>query len=254
MARKKPMKPVARDDFAVLLAEVKGRIQSAQTRAILAVNAELVRLYWDIGRILDDRQQREGWGAAVIPRLAMELKNELPDLKGFSERNIGRMIAFYRAYPDPASILPQPAAKLPTSPEAPQVAAKFEDTPFWSIPWFHHVILMEKVKDLPTRRWYMEQTLANGWSRNLLTLQIDAQAHARQGKDGLDQHRASEQEGKRETESGDKGKQRVAERMLKPHCVFAQSFGARALNIGFVRHLEQACAQDACEYRRHPQR
>jgi hypothetical protein len=94
-----------------LLAEVKGRIQAAQTRAMLTVNAELVRLYWDIGRLIDRRQQYEGWGAAVIPRLARELKNALPELKGFSERNIGRMIAFYREYPDPAAILPQPAAR-----------------------------------------------------------------------------------------------------------------------------------------------
>ncbi|MDD4270060.1 MAG: DUF1016 N-terminal domain-containing protein [Thermoguttaceae bacterium] len=72
---------------------------------ILSVNAELVRLYWDIGRIIHERQHREGWGAGVIPRLAPHLKNELPDLKGFSERNIGHMIAFYREYPDPTAIL-----------------------------------------------------------------------------------------------------------------------------------------------------
>ena len=71
---------VIRSDFAALLADVKGRIQAAQTRAVLSVNAELVRLYWDIGRMIDDRQRREGWGAAVIPRLALELKNELPEL------------------------------------------------------------------------------------------------------------------------------------------------------------------------------
>ena len=79
---------------------MKGRIQTAQTRAVLSVNTELVRLYWDIGRIIDGRQQREGWGAAVIPRLALALHNELPEVKGFSERNIKRMLTFYREYPD----------------------------------------------------------------------------------------------------------------------------------------------------------
>lgn len=169
MASRKPEDVPVRSDFAALLTDVKSRIQSAQTRAVLAVNAELVRLYWDIGRIIAERQQQAGWGAAVIPRLANELKNELPEVKGFSERNIGRMIAFYREYPNPAALLPQPAAKLP-------------DSLIWSIPWFHHVILMEKVKDLSARRWYMEQTLENGWSRNTLTLQIEAQAHTRHGK------------------------------------------------------------------------
>lgn len=112
MASRKPTSAAAgRSDFAALLADVKGRIQAAQTRAVLAVNGELVRLYWDIGRIIVDRQRREGWGAAVIPRLALKLKNELPDRKGFSERNIDRMIAFCRGYPIPSDFSPPAVAK-----------------------------------------------------------------------------------------------------------------------------------------------
>jgi len=157
MAAKHPAKA---DDFVLLLDEVKQRIQLAQTRAVLAVNSELVRLYWDIGRIIHVRQRREGWGAAVIPRLAAELKNELPDVKGFSERNIGRMIAFYRSYPEPSAILPQPVAKLTTATEKrpqsgalapssnlPQPVAQLTDSLLWSVPWAHHVVLMEKVPD-----------------------------------------------------------------------------------------------------------
>ena len=102
-------------DFPILLKEIKNRIQHAQTRAMLAVNAELVQLYWDIGRIIAARQEQEGWGAAVIPRLARELKNELPKEKGFSERNLDRMIAFYRIYSDPAEFSPPPVAKLISS-------------------------------------------------------------------------------------------------------------------------------------------
>jgi len=170
------------NDFALLLTEVKQRIQLAQTQAVLAVNSELVHLYWDIGRIIGARQKLEGWGAAVIPRLARELKNEMPELKGFSERNIGRMIAFYREYPDPSAFLPQPAAKISSPVKMPQPAAKSGTALLWAIPWFHHIVLMEKVKDIPTRYWYMEQTLANGWSRNILAMQIEAKAHARHGK------------------------------------------------------------------------
>jgi hypothetical protein len=99
-------------DYANLLRDIKHRIRQAQTRAVLSVNAELVGMYWDIGRIIHHQQQDEGWGTAVIPRLARELHNELPDEKGFSERNIKRMLAFYRAYPEPAQIVPQPAAQL----------------------------------------------------------------------------------------------------------------------------------------------
>ena len=70
--------------FQNLLIDIRDRIRSSQTSAVLAVNAEMLRLYWDIGRLIDLRQSAEGWGAAVIPRLATELKNELPELKGFS--------------------------------------------------------------------------------------------------------------------------------------------------------------------------
>jgi hypothetical protein len=129
MKGEKPKKrAVVRSDFAVLLADIKDRIQSAQTRAALAVNSELVRLYWDIGRIIDERQRREGWGAAVIPRLAAELRNELPDLKGFSERNIKRMLAFHREYPDPGEFARQPLAQLPAPEKVPRVAAQLEPT------------------------------------------------------------------------------------------------------------------------------
>jgi predicted nuclease of restriction endonuclease-like (RecB) superfamily len=181
--------------FPNLLKDVKARIQEAQTRAILSANAELVRLYWDIGRMIDARQQREGWGAAVIPRLARELQNELPEEKGFSERNIKRMLAFFRTYPNPANflspvvakslpapIVPQPAAHLESSPKMPRLAAQLPDSLLWSIPWFHHIILMEKMKDPTVRLWYMQQTLANGWSRHILQAMIQSESHRRQGR------------------------------------------------------------------------
>lgn len=100
-------------DFTVLLTDVKERILAARTRAVLAVNAELVRLYWEVGRIIHERQRTEGWGAAVIPRLSSALKNELPEVKGFSERNIRRMLAFFREYPElgGGGIVPPPVAQ-----------------------------------------------------------------------------------------------------------------------------------------------
>lgn len=189
MSKKKPAPPAKIDAYAALLTDVKARIRHAQTRAVLAVNAELVRLYWDIGRALDAKQAEEGWGAGVIPRLALDLKNELPEVKGFSERNIDRMIRFYRAYPDPAAISPQPVAKLEPPPVSQQTAAKvpqpvaeMPESLIWSVPWAHHVILLEKVKPLEQRTWYMRETLAHGWSRNILSLQIAGHALARRGK------------------------------------------------------------------------
>lgn len=95
-----------------LLAEIRLRIQSAQTRVMPGVNAELIRLYWEIGQMLDARQKSEGWGAAVISRLARDIRNELPEVKGFSERNIKRMLAFYREYLAAIAVWQQRARRI----------------------------------------------------------------------------------------------------------------------------------------------
>jgi predicted nuclease of restriction endonuclease-like (RecB) superfamily len=189
--------------YAPFLGAVKNRIRAAQVKATLAANAELIHLYWDIGRAIAAMQEKEGWGAGVIPRLARDIANDLPEVKGFSERNIGRMIAFAREYPGMKEFLPQAAAKfiggsigpqavaqLPSSAILPQAAAKLA-TPddlvvlqqlAAQLPWFHHVILMEKVKDLRARLWYVQQTITHGWSRSVLALQIDSRAYERRGK------------------------------------------------------------------------
>ncbi|MFI5386881.1 MAG: PDDEXK nuclease domain-containing protein [Fimbriimonadales bacterium] len=137
-------------DFPNLIKKIKARIQQAQTRAILAANFELVRLYWDIGRLIDQRQRQEGWGAAVIPRLARELRNELPEVKGFSERNIKLMVQFAHEYRDafaPSPAIGKPAvAQLPALTNGQQLVAQ--------IPWAHNVLLMQRVKE-PAARLYL---------------------------------------------------------------------------------------------------
>ena len=167
--------------YATLLADIKQRVRRAQVRAMLAVNAELIRLYWDIGRVIDERQQQEGWGAGVIPRLARDLHNDLPEEKGFSERNIKQMLVFYREYAQ-LSFVQQPAAQIETGPKVPQAAALFTAELILALPWTHHAILMAKVKDPATRHWYMQAALEHGWSRSILVMQIETAAHQRQGR------------------------------------------------------------------------
>ena len=184
-----------------LLADIKARIRAAQHRAALSANAEMVLLYWDIGRLIAARQEHEGWGAGVIPRLAADLKNELPEEKGFSERNIKLMVQFFNTYPDtlelgqpsvaqiasehpPRSIGQRAVAQLPApTPMAPQAAAQLHtiQQAVLAMSWAHNVILIQKLKDLPTRLWYASQTLEQGWSRDTLILQIKNRAHERQG-------------------------------------------------------------------------
>jgi predicted nuclease of restriction endonuclease-like (RecB) superfamily len=146
--------------YKALLADLKRRIQEAQVRAGLAVNRELVLLYWSIGREILVRQEREGWGAKVIDSLARDLHQSFPEMKGLSPRNLKYMRALAEAWPE-ESIVQQAAAQ---------------------IPWFHNCTLLDKVKDPLERLWYTQQTIANGWSRNVLILQIESGLYRRQGK------------------------------------------------------------------------
>ena len=95
--------------YAGLLAEIKSRIQTAQSGAVLAINGGL-NLFWQVWKLLDSRQGQEGWRAAVIPCLARDIRNELLELKGFSERILKRRLAFYRAYSDASEFVPQAVA------------------------------------------------------------------------------------------------------------------------------------------------
>ncbi len=176
--------------YANLLNDIKNRVRSAQTRAVLAVNAELLQLYWQVGQLIENRQQQQGYGTSVVPRLARDLQTELPEVKGFSARNINRMLAFYREYSrldlaesptrDSGSLLPQPVAKAGEE-VVPQPVAQLPASLVLSIPWGHHAELMARIKDLSTRRWYMESIIRNGWSRSTLVMHIETQAHQRQG-------------------------------------------------------------------------
>lgn len=246
MAGKKKSDTSAEKGFTTLVADIKGRIQSAQTRAILAVNSELVRLYWDIGKLIDERQKHEGWGAAVIPRLARELHNELSELKGFSERNIKSMLAFHREYPDPAAIVqqavaqlrlpekvPQAAAQLKPVEKVPQPATQMPDSLLWMCPWGHHVMLMAKVKEIATRLWYMEQTLAHGWSRSILAVQIDAQAHIRHGQ------AVSNFGAILPPPQSDLAQQTLKDPYIFDFLTLAEPFHERELETSLVRHLEK---------------
>ena len=148
------------DNYASFLRSLKDRIRTAQVRAALAVNKELVLLYWQIGKEILERQDIVGWGAKVISKLTKDLKAEFPRMKGFSTRNLKYMRAFAGAYPD-ESIVQQAAAQ---------------------IPWFHNCVLLDKVKDDTKRLWSIQQTIENGWSRAVLEHQIESNLYQRQGK------------------------------------------------------------------------
>lgn len=227
---RKDSKPPA--DYAGLLADIKQRVRHAQTRAVLAVNAELIRLYWEIGAMIDSRQQKEGWGAGVIPRLAHDLHNELPEEKGFSERNIKQMLAFSREYPHLEKVQ-QPVAQIEGSPKVQQLVALFPGELILSVPWGHHGVLMAKVKDQATRKWYMQAAIENGWSRNILLMQIESAAHNRLG-------RATTNFAKRlPPPDSDLVQQTLKDPYLFDFLTLEAGFHERELETGLIAHLEK---------------
>ena len=149
--------PEGYDSF---LKTLKDRVRTAQLRASLSVNRELVLLYWGIGRDILARQKQQGWGAKIIDQLAADLRKEFPEATGFSARNLKYMRAFAEAWPD--------------EPFVQQVAAQ--------IPWFHNCVTLDSVKNPVERKWYIRATIQNGWSRNVLVHQIESSLYRRQGK------------------------------------------------------------------------
>lgn len=148
------------DDYPELLEQLKQRIKTAQVKAALSVNRELVRLYWQIGCDILQRQQKAGWGAKIIDQISADLRKEFPDSKGFSSRNLKYMRAFAETWPD-EQIVQEALAQ---------------------ITWYHNLTLMEKLKDREQRLWYLHQTVEHGWSRNVLVHQIDTNLFARLGQ------------------------------------------------------------------------
>jgi predicted nuclease of restriction endonuclease-like (RecB) superfamily len=131
------MANIEKEIYLNTLNEIKLRIVQSQNRAISSVNQEMIILYWEIGKIIAKRQKDEGWGSAVIPKLSQDIKNEFSKIKGFSERNIKRMLRFYKEYKsardNKKAIMPQAVAQLKKL--------------IFSIPWSHNIVLIEKIKD-----------------------------------------------------------------------------------------------------------
>jgi predicted nuclease of restriction endonuclease-like (RecB) superfamily len=148
------MSELALGEYQSLLVDVKQRIRSAQYDALRAVNKELIALYWDIGRMIVERQQGESWGRAVVENLAKDLQAEFPGIQGFSAQNLWRMRQFYEAYCRQEKLSPLVR----------------------EIGWTHNVIILMRCKDDLEREFYIRMTRKLGWSKNVLTHQIENRA------------------------------------------------------------------------------
>ena len=159
--------------YQQILNGLKEKIRQARFKAALTVNAQLLSIYWEVGQTIIQQENEDGWGAKTIERLSVDLKTEFEDMKGLSVRNLRYMREFAKAYPH-FSILQVPLAKLP--------ANEFLQASLAKITWYHHITLLDKIKNLEERLFYINKTVENGWSRNVLVSNIDNNLFKRQGK------------------------------------------------------------------------
>ena len=158
------------DDYRALITDLKTRIQAAQIKAAVAVSSQLIALYWDIGKLIAEKQRVSDWGDAVIDQIARDLSCEFQNMKGFSRANLYRMKRFYAFYA--GEFVQKAVAQTPDGEFVAQLVRQ--------IPWGHNVLIFEKIKEREKALWYVQKTLENGWSRNALEFQIDNRLYERQ--------------------------------------------------------------------------
>jgi len=191
--------------YPALLARVKERVRTAQIKAALSANRELILLYWDIGHAIVEAQKDKGYGRRVVEVLSVDLRREFPTMTGLSALNLWRMRAFYLAYASNqklsqpvtesdfrrhrivkqtvSEIVAQPVRdSSPSILSQPVTESAGAIELMTSLPWGHNIVLTQKVKQLGTRLWYARAALENGWSRSMLVIQIESRLHERQGR------------------------------------------------------------------------
>jgi predicted nuclease of restriction endonuclease-like (RecB) superfamily len=179
------------------LKELKGKVRSAQLKAAVAVNTELILLYWDLGKMITEKQT--AWGTNFLEQLSKDLKVEFPEMAGFSRRNLSNAANFYQFYNN--SIWQQPVAKLEIASDKPneliqqsvgligqqpvdhlQTSSTIGQQLVAQIPWSHNILIFSKSKDIQEAQFYIQQTIENGWSRDVLKSQLKSNLYERQGK------------------------------------------------------------------------
>ncbi|MGN0475589.1 MAG: YhcG family protein [Acutalibacteraceae bacterium] len=142
-------------EYIAIIESVKAKIKQSQYQAAVNVNRELILLYYHIGAIINDHKT---WGNKFIENLAVDIKLAFPGTTGYSVRNLKYMAKLAETYPD----------------------EQFVQQAVAQIPWGHNIVLMDKISDNEIRKWYIEQTIENGWSRNVLVHQIESNLYCRQ--------------------------------------------------------------------------
>lgn len=165
-------------NYMDVLQDLKEKIRQARLRAVVAVNNELLSVFWEIGNTIRKQEKAEGWGTKTVERLAKDLKIEFPDMKGLSPRNLRYMREFVVAYPR-FTILQRSVAKLDNNTKTQPFTILQQSVA--KLPWSHNCTLLDKLKQPEERLFYAQKTIQNGWTRAILINQIESELHKRQG-------------------------------------------------------------------------
>lgn len=160
---------VQQPNYRQWLSELKSNIRTSQIKAAVAVNSELIRLYWNLGQQIVEKQEAAQWGSGFIEQLSKDLQTEFPDIKGLSASNLRRCKQFYLLYIQENAICAQAVRKL-------------ELTTLFSVPWGHHTIIIGKTKSPHEALFYIHKTIENGWSRAILEYHLEKDLYHSQGK------------------------------------------------------------------------
>ena len=248
--------------YSELLKQIKQRVSLAQQRAIYAANEEMLRMYWDIGGMLQQSQDADGWGKKTLQRLAMDLKNDYPEIKGFSVRNMQCMMQFFNEYnqeltmvKDDVSSITQPAVAQSgkdSKPITQSMIAQFTETskpitksvisqlkvynftlPIKHLNWTHNLILMQQVKDIRARYWYMVQCIISHWNTRYLQEAIKLDHY---GKHGALANNFTET--LPAPEAGEV-KSMLKDPYIFDMLTFTDQYNERDVEIGLVSHVER---------------
>ncbi len=210
-------------DYKAWVVELKSRLRSMQLKAAVSVNSALLEFYWELGADIVDRERNRTWGDGFLKQLSHDLMTEFPDMKGFSYRNIRYVKQWYLFYCAETENWQQPVAKLGAMPLS-QIK---------QIPWGHNLLIVSKCQSQAEALYYVENTIQYGWSRNVLTHQIESQLWERKGKAIANF-----------TSTLPSPQSDLAQQTLKDPYVFdflslAEDYSERDLELGLVEHITQ---------------